>query len=287
MGIDVARVPLRCTRSSAARSRASAARASACRSRRSGSTGLTGGAGWIAIALVIFAFWRADLCLVGRLPLRRLLGAAVHAAGARLPPDVPAEVFQALPYVMTVVVLVIVSYRLREAPARRAGRARHAVRARGAVEQRVDVLTPRSLDEALRLKAELPGGALRPGRHRRARRAQLRPLAAAGADQPQRGRRSCAAGRARTARCRLGAGLTYTEAMRGAARRAAAGAGRGVAHGRLAADPQPRARSAATSAPPRRPATRCRRSLVEDAEVELASVRGGAAAAAHGVPASA
>ncbi len=27
--------------------------------------GLTGGAGWIAIALVIFAFWRADLCLVG------------------------------------------------------------------------------------------------------------------------------------------------------------------------------------------------------------------------------
>ena len=27
--------------------------------------GLTGGTGWIAIALVIFAFWRADLCLVG------------------------------------------------------------------------------------------------------------------------------------------------------------------------------------------------------------------------------
>ncbi len=28
-------------------------------------TGLTGGAGWIAIALVIFAFWRPELCLVG------------------------------------------------------------------------------------------------------------------------------------------------------------------------------------------------------------------------------
>ena len=27
--------------------------------------GLTGGAGWIAIALVIFAFWRPELCLVG------------------------------------------------------------------------------------------------------------------------------------------------------------------------------------------------------------------------------
>ena len=28
-------------------------------------TGITGGAGWIAIALVIFAFWRPELCLVG------------------------------------------------------------------------------------------------------------------------------------------------------------------------------------------------------------------------------
>ena len=27
--------------------------------------GITGGAGWIAIALVIFAFWRPALCLVG------------------------------------------------------------------------------------------------------------------------------------------------------------------------------------------------------------------------------
>src|SRR5205823_8920649 len=27
--------------------------------------GITGGSGWIAIALVIFAFWRPELCLVG------------------------------------------------------------------------------------------------------------------------------------------------------------------------------------------------------------------------------
>ncbi len=54
-----------CTRSPAARSPASAARASASRSRRSGSTASRPGAGWIAIALVIFAFWRPDLCLVG------------------------------------------------------------------------------------------------------------------------------------------------------------------------------------------------------------------------------
>jgi general nucleoside transport system permease protein len=70
---------------------------------------VTGGAGWIAIALVIFAFWRADLCL---------LGAYLFGAFSALPSllqargwltDVPSDVFQALPYVMTIVVLVIVS----------------------------------------------------------------------------------------------------------------------------------------------------------------------------------
>ena len=39
---------------------------------------------------------------------------------------------------------------------------------------------------------------------------------------------------------RLGSGLTYAEAMRAAARRAPARARRGVPHGRLAADPEPR-----------------------------------------------
>ena len=66
-------------------------------------SGLTGGAGWIAVALVIFAFWRPDLCLVGAylfgafsaLPL--LLQARGWLTG------VPAEVFIALPYVMTIV----------------------------------------------------------------------------------------------------------------------------------------------------------------------------------------
>jgi simple sugar transport system permease protein len=72
-------------------------------------SGITGGAGWIAIALVIFAFWRADLCLVG---------AYLFGAFAALPytlqarewlTGVPNGVFQSLPYVMTIVVLVLVS----------------------------------------------------------------------------------------------------------------------------------------------------------------------------------
>ena len=69
--------------------------------------GLTSGAGWIAIALVIFAFWRPALCLVG---------AYFFGAFAALPftlqsrgVTVAPELFQALPYVMTVVVLVLVS----------------------------------------------------------------------------------------------------------------------------------------------------------------------------------
>lgn len=71
--------------------------------------GITRGAGWIAIALVIFSFWRADLVLVG---------AYLFGAFSALPfvlqargylEGVPSEVFDSLPYVMTIVVLVVVS----------------------------------------------------------------------------------------------------------------------------------------------------------------------------------
>ena len=69
--------------------------------------GLTGGAGWIAVALVIFAFWRADLCLVGAYVFGafQALPFTLQARGVTIAP----ELLQALPYVMTVVVLVVVS----------------------------------------------------------------------------------------------------------------------------------------------------------------------------------
>jgi ABC-type uncharacterized transport system permease subunit len=69
--------------------------------------GLTQGAGWIAIALVIFAFWRPTFCLVGAY----LFGAfsalpfTLQARGVTVAP----ELLQSLPYVMTIVVLVLVS----------------------------------------------------------------------------------------------------------------------------------------------------------------------------------
>lgn len=69
--------------------------------------GLTAGAGWIAIALVIFAFWRADLCLVGAYVFGAFsaLPFTLQARGITVTP----QLFQALPYVMTIVVLVLVS----------------------------------------------------------------------------------------------------------------------------------------------------------------------------------
>jgi simple sugar transport system permease protein len=72
-------------------------------------SGITGGAGWIAIALVIFAFWRPGFCL---------LGAYVFGALQALAPQLQARSIQlgptvlwanSLPYVMTVLVLVAVS----------------------------------------------------------------------------------------------------------------------------------------------------------------------------------
>jgi ABC-type uncharacterized transport system permease subunit len=69
---------------------------------------LVGGAGWIAIALVIFSFWRAELCLVGAYLFGGLSGglpSALQAHGYTIKP----EFLNALPYLMTVVVLVLVS----------------------------------------------------------------------------------------------------------------------------------------------------------------------------------
>jgi simple sugar transport system permease protein len=69
---------------------------------------LVGGAGWIAIALVIFSFWRPELCIIGAYLFGGLAGglpSALQAHGYKIKP----EFLNALPYVMTVVVLVLVS----------------------------------------------------------------------------------------------------------------------------------------------------------------------------------
>jgi ABC-type uncharacterized transport system permease subunit len=71
--------------------------------------GLTGGAGWIAIALVIFAFWRPTLCLFGAyffgaftaLPFALQSHGVTYGAG----------LYPMFPYVAAIVALVLVSSR--------------------------------------------------------------------------------------------------------------------------------------------------------------------------------
>lgn len=68
---------------------------------------MTAGKGWISLALVVFATWR---------PLRVLIGAwlfggmtILQLQGQALGIAVPSELLSALPYLATIIVLVIIS----------------------------------------------------------------------------------------------------------------------------------------------------------------------------------
>lgn len=71
--------------------------------------GMTKGAGWIAIALVIFGFWRPGLTLAGAYAFGALqsLGVTLKARGV----SVSGDLLDALPFVATIVVLVLISTR--------------------------------------------------------------------------------------------------------------------------------------------------------------------------------
>ncbi len=69
--------------------------------------GMTAGRGWIALALVVFASWRP-----GRLVIGAYLFGAVSILGLALQPlhlDIPQQVMNMLPYLATVIVLVLIS----------------------------------------------------------------------------------------------------------------------------------------------------------------------------------
>ena len=80
------------------------------------------GYGWIAVALVIFANWNPALAIVGTLVFGffntlRVSGSSLAAAfpGAlSWLADVPTQVYQALPFVITAIVLVVSSIRTRK-----------------------------------------------------------------------------------------------------------------------------------------------------------------------------
>jgi simple sugar transport system permease protein len=75
---------------------------------------LVGGAGWIAIALVIFSFWRPELCLVGAYLFGALSGGLPAAIQAHDYKSIPLffrtpEFLNALPYLVTVAILVVIA----------------------------------------------------------------------------------------------------------------------------------------------------------------------------------
>ncbi|HRW18831.1 MAG TPA: ABC transporter permease [Dermatophilaceae bacterium] len=69
--------------------------------------GMTAGRGWIALALVIFGFWRPTWVMIGAYLFGALasLSLILQARGVAIAP----EILDSIPYLMTVVVLVVVS----------------------------------------------------------------------------------------------------------------------------------------------------------------------------------
>jgi len=69
--------------------------------------GMTAGRGWIALALVVFATWRPARVLVGAYLFGGVTTAQLFAQSAGIP--VPPEVMSSLPYLATILVLVLIT----------------------------------------------------------------------------------------------------------------------------------------------------------------------------------
>jgi simple sugar transport system permease protein len=68
---------------------------------------MTAGRGWIALALVVFASWRPGRLLAGAYLFGAVSILQLHAQGAGI--GVPSQLMSSLPYLATVVVLVMIS----------------------------------------------------------------------------------------------------------------------------------------------------------------------------------
>jgi len=69
--------------------------------------GMTAGRGWIALALVVFSSWRPGRLVVGAYLFGAVTILQLHAQGAGI--GVPSQFMSALPYLATVIVLVLLS----------------------------------------------------------------------------------------------------------------------------------------------------------------------------------
>ena len=71
--------------------------------------GMVAGRGWIAIALVVFATWRPFRVLLGAYLFGGVLVAQLFVQGSGLDINVPPQLLSSLPYLATIVVLVVIS----------------------------------------------------------------------------------------------------------------------------------------------------------------------------------
>ena len=69
--------------------------------------GMTAGRGWIALALVVFSTWRTGRVLLGALLFGGVTIAQFHIQGTGV--EIPSQFLSMLPYLATIVVLVIIS----------------------------------------------------------------------------------------------------------------------------------------------------------------------------------
>jgi ABC-type uncharacterized transport system permease subunit len=71
--------------------------------------GMTAGRGWIALALVVFASWRPGRVVTGAYLFGGVTILQLHAQAMSLP--IPSQFMSSLPYLATVVVLIVISRR--------------------------------------------------------------------------------------------------------------------------------------------------------------------------------
>jgi simple sugar transport system permease protein len=69
--------------------------------------GMTAGRGWIALALVVFASWRPGRLVIGAYLFGAVTILQLHAQGAGF--GIPSQLMTALPYLATIIVLVVIS----------------------------------------------------------------------------------------------------------------------------------------------------------------------------------
>ena len=72
---------------------------------------ISAGQGWIAVALVIFAMWNPWKALLGSylFGFIGIMGLRLQAVGVQI----PSSLFSMLPYVLTILVLIFISGKLR------------------------------------------------------------------------------------------------------------------------------------------------------------------------------